>query len=75
MFEIKEINAGNKNELYRQINNYLTALISDDRDWLAGLANASALLYQTLPDINWAGFYLWKGNELVLGLFRENRHA
>ncbi|AGC68136.1 hypothetical protein Cst_c11400 [Thermoclostridium stercorarium subsp. stercorarium DSM 8532] len=70
MFEIKEINAGNKNELYRQINNYLTALISDDRDWLAGLANASALLYQTLPDINWAGFYLWKGNELVLGPFQ-----
>jgi len=70
MFEIKEIKTGNKSELYNQINTYLTGLIGDDSDWLAGLSNACALLNQTLSDINWVGFYLWKGNELVLGPFQ-----
>jgi len=70
MFEIKIKNAGSKKELYGQINNCLRALIKDDPDWLAGISNASALLNLTLPDINWVGFYLWKGNELVLGPFQ-----
>lgn len=70
MFEVKEIRAKEKNELYSQINTYLTGLISDDSDWLAGISNACALLNLTLSDINWVGFYLWKGNELVLGPFQ-----
>ena len=70
MFEMKEIKTGNKNELYKQINGYLTALISEEPDWLAGISNACALLNQALPDINWAGFYLYKNNELVLGPFQ-----
>lgn len=47
----------------------LAALLSGERDWLANLANAAALIGRTLPGINWAGFYLLRGGELVLGPF------
>ena len=70
MFEIGNINAQNKQEFYKQLNTYLIGLISEETDWLAGISNASALLYLLLPDINWAGFYLYKGGELVLGPFQ-----
>jgi GAF domain-containing protein len=70
MFHFDHVKIDNKKEFYRQINGYLESMIRDDPDWLAGLANASALLYQLMPDINWAGFYLFKGRELVLGPFQ-----
>lgn len=70
MFLLEKNNAKNKEELFQQLNTYLQGLISDESDWLAGLSNASALLYQLMPNINWAGFYLLKGNELVLGPFQ-----
>lgn len=70
MFEVKEMNAENKNELYDMINKCLTSLISGDSDWLAGISNACALLNQVLPDINWVGFYLMKEDQLVLGPFQ-----
>lgn len=69
-YEANKYNNLNKKELYKQINTYLTGMIRDDSDWLAGISNASALLFQLLPDINWAGFYLYKDNELVLGPFQ-----
>lgn len=52
------------------LNQNLSALIAEEDYWLANLANASALLYNQLDDINWAGFYLLKGRELVLGPFQ-----
>lgn len=67
-FEIAEVQ--DKEAFYRQVNACLESMIGDEPDWLAGLANASALLYQLMPDINWAGFYLFKGGELVLGPFQ-----
>ncbi len=48
----------------------LDALIGSETDWLANLANTAALIYHTLPDLNWAGFYLHKQGELVLGPFQ-----
>lgn len=47
----------------------LAALLEGERDWIANLANTAALLWQELSDINWAGFYLLKHSELVLGPF------
>ena len=74
MFNVDDtaIKQGNidKKELYKIINTYLKGIISEDSDWLAGISNASALLFQLLPEINWAGFYLYKNNELVLGPFQ-----
>ena len=48
----------------------LTALLDNDHVIIENLANASALLYEYLEDINWAGFYLYKNDELVLGPFQ-----
>lgn len=48
----------------------LEAITDSEKDTIANLANASAVLYLNLPDINWAGFYLVRGNQLVLGPFQ-----
>jgi L-methionine (R)-S-oxide reductase len=47
-------------------------LIENEQDYIANAANLSALLFQALPDINWAGFYFLRGHELVLGPFQGN---
>lgn len=65
-----EIDASNKEALYRSLQAALQATFQSETDWLANLANASALLFHTLPDVNWAGFYLFKAGELVLGPFQ-----
>lgn len=57
-------------QYYQEMNQVLKALLAEEYDMIANLSNAAALLYQYLPDINWAGFYLWKNNELVLGPFQ-----
>jgi len=48
----------------------LRALIGDERDLVANCANAAALIWHRLPRLNWAGFYLLRGDELVLGPFQ-----
>jgi L-methionine (R)-S-oxide reductase len=55
---------------YRALNDQLAALFSGERNGLANAANMCALLYQMLPDINWAGFYFLRDGELVLGPFQ-----
>ena len=61
-------------ELYGNLNQNLSALITGhDKDLanrMANLANAAALLWQFLPDINWAGFYLVNGDHLIVGPFQ-----
>ena len=47
----------------------LQALISDEPDFLANMANMASLIYHTFSELNWVGFYLLKGNQLVLGPF------
>jgi GAF domain-containing protein len=59
-----------KPRLYAALCNELNALIADETDWIANLANASALLFDSLQDVNWSGFYLLKGKELVVGPFQ-----
>jgi len=58
-----------KTELYGQIENEARALASGERNPIANAANFSALLWDRLPNINWAGFYFRKGRWLVLGPF------
>jgi L-methionine (R)-S-oxide reductase len=55
---------------YRDLNQQLVALFSGERNGLANAANMCALLYQSLPRLNWAGFYFVRGGELVLGPFQ-----
>ncbi len=59
-----------KGELYADLNAKLKALTDGEHDIIANLANASALLFDMLPQINWAGFYLLKDGQLVLGPFQ-----
>lgn len=70
MIEINKLEHKIKSEFYEYLCNTLTALISDEKDWLANLANASALLWMMFDDINWSGFYLYKNDQLVLGPFQ-----
>ncbi len=55
---------------YREINEGLKGLISGVPYFTANLANAAALLYNSLSDINWAGFYLMQDGKLILGPFQ-----
>lgn len=59
-----------KEKKLTQINQQLKALISKEKDYIANLSNAAALLFNELEDVNWAGFYLMKNEELVLGPFQ-----
>ena len=59
-----------KPELYKQLVAELAALIEGEPDATANFANAAALLYHSLPQLNWSGFYLLKGGELVVGPFQ-----
>ena len=70
MFNIDEINKEDKESFYKDLMLYLEGLLSDEEDWLANLSNAAALLYNMMDRINWAGFYLLKGSDLVLGPFQ-----
>lgn len=69
MFEF-DVQAGSKAELYRDLVSALDALTANEPDPVANMANAAALMWQYLPDLNWAGFYRLVGGELVLGPFQ-----
>ena len=60
----------NPDAAYAELARDLTALLSGERDLIANAANTSALIYDALPDLNWAGLYLYKSGELVLGPFQ-----
>ena len=55
---------------YAELARDLVALLSGERDLIANAANTAALIYDALPRLNWAGFYLYKSGELVLGPFQ-----
>ena len=59
-----------KAETYRLVAEQLAGLVEAERDGLANAANLSALLFESLPDVNWAGFYFLRDGELVVGPFQ-----
>ena len=69
MYDFK-IDAPDKTELWRQLVSAADALTDGEPDGVANMANVAALLWESLPDINWAGFYRNVGGELVLGPFQ-----
>ncbi|HQL35806.1 MAG TPA: GAF domain-containing protein [Bacillota bacterium] len=70
MQDNSRIISADKDKFYKIMITRLEGLLSSESDWLANLSNAAALLYTNLKDINWAGFYLMKKEELVLGPFQ-----
>ena len=59
-----------KAELYDELARQTRGLLDGERDLIANAANFAALIWQIVPDLNWAGFYFLKGGELVLGPFQ-----
>jgi GAF domain-containing protein len=64
------IAATDKSVMYRDLASALEALVAGEPDSVANMANAVALIWETLPDLNWAGFYRNVGGQLVLGPFQ-----
>ncbi len=69
-FQVAKSETLSKSELYANLQVQLRSLLEGERDFIANAANFSSLLYHSLPDLNWAGLYLHKGGELVLGPFQ-----
>jgi GAF domain-containing protein len=69
MYDFK-IEAADKPTLYRDLASALEGLVSGERDAVANMANASALIFESLPEVNWVGFYRNVGGELVVGPFQ-----
>jgi GAF domain-containing protein len=70
MYQFQIDQAGDKAPLYRDIIQAVDAITADEADAIANMANAAAILFEYLPDLNWAGFYRLIGDELVLGPFQ-----
>jgi GAF domain-containing protein len=68
--QISNRNSTDNKSVYVNLQSQLTAILAGERDFLANMANTAAVLFHGLPDLNWAGFYLFKQNELVLGPFQ-----
>jgi GAF domain-containing protein len=64
------VNHAIKAEFYRELAMQCHALIDDERDPVANMANCAALIFNSVPRVNWAGFYLLKDEVLVLGPFQ-----
>src|SRR6185436_4732830 len=59
-----------KDDQYRELALQLASLLAGERDLIANAANFSSVLFHSLPDVNWVGFYFAKDDELVLGPFQ-----
>jgi L-methionine (R)-S-oxide reductase len=70
MFVPEHLDFTDKAAGYAALEKQLEALLHGERDFIANCANTAALLWQALPDLNWAGVYRWVDGELVLGPFQ-----
>ena len=70
MLSAAKLQATTKAEQYRELAEQARGLLHGERDRIANAANFAALVYHALPDLNWAGFYFFDGNELVVGPFQ-----
>jgi GAF domain-containing protein len=69
-FKMKAVVATSKPQLYEELAVQASAMLEGEKDPVANAANLAALIWHTLPDLNWAGFYFLKGGELVVGPFQ-----
>lgn len=68
--QLAEQRSISKSELYDQLASQLSSLLAGERDLVANAANFASLVFHSLPDLNWTGFYFVKDGELVLGPFQ-----
>jgi len=69
VFHISDETFDDPSRIYEAIVSLIDAVTTGEHDLIANLANAASVLYHMLPNINWAGFYILRDNELVLGPF------
>jgi GAF domain-containing protein len=69
-FQIAETQISLKPELYNQLASQLSSLLAGERDLIANAANFASLVFHSLAEVNWAGFYFAKDGELILGPFQ-----
>jgi len=70
MFNLEKIDNTNKESFYEVLAQQAQALFMDEKDVIANAANLSSLLFNSLSEVNWAGFYFYKDEQLVLGPFQ-----
>ena len=70
MFALKSQSPASRQALLEGLVEQARALLEGERDPIANAANLSSLVFHTLPELNWAGFYFMRGGELVLGPFQ-----
>ena len=70
MFNAPDLTTMPKAEIYKNLALQLHALIDDEPEAIANMANCAALIFHSLPELNWTGFYLLRENVLVLGPFQ-----
>lgn len=70
MFEATVVTSASKSNFYADLNKQLGGLLASERDLMANAANFSSLVFLLLDNLNWAGFYFSRGNDLVLGPFQ-----
>lgn len=69
-FQTTEIKTNDQSKFYQLLTQQVEGLLSIENDLIANAANLSSLLYHTLEQVNWVGFYFLKDNELILGPFQ-----
>ncbi|MEO8810148.1 MAG: GAF domain-containing protein [Rhodanobacter sp.] len=70
MFDTPAIQATDKPTLYAELAKQARGVLHGERNLIANAANFSALVFHSLSEVNWAGFYLFDGTELVVGPFQ-----
>lgn len=70
MFEHHKIDNSNKKDFYNEIKLRIQGVMYEEKDAVANMANVSSILFNQLDEINWAGFYCYKEDQLVLGPFQ-----
>lgn len=70
MIEISQHQVTDKIDLYKELKKQALVIFNGESDLIAQTANLCSLLWYSLPDINWAGFYFFKKGELILGPFQ-----
>ena len=70
MFATTDLSKLTKPELYRELTAQISGVVENETDPVANMANCAALIFHSVPKLNWVGFYLLKGGELVLGPFQ-----
>jgi GAF domain-containing protein len=70
VFATTDLSKLSKPELYRELTAQISGVVENETDPVANMANCAALIFHSVPKLNWVGFYLLKGGELVLGPFQ-----